>query len=98
MKISFTLCSYCKIRPATQLCDAPIGKSRYIAHPPKSHMKKLHNARYAFVKVEMEKVITCDRPICEICATRIAAGVDFCPTCMEKIRTIPTKYAKEKNV
>lgn len=80
------LCSHCKVRPATLLCDAPIGRKNYIGHPPRHLMEKAKNWNYAFVKVEMSEVITCDRPICDKCATRVAEEIDLCPNCMERIK------------
>ena len=32
--------------------------------------------------------ITCDKLICEDCATHIANEIDFCPNCMEKLRNM----------
>lgn len=98
MPIKLILCSFCKSKPATRLCDAPIGRIRYIGHPPRHLLKKAKNYQNAWVKVEMQKVVTCNRPICEECATKVAAGVDFCPTCMERIKTTPTKYKIERKL
>ena len=88
------LCSHCRRRPATRLCDAPIGRSRYIGHPPRSLMQKAKMWDIAWAKVEMESVITCDRPICENCATQVAAGIDYCPECMNRIKATPTYYGR----
>lgn len=90
----FFICDHCKKRPATRLCDAAVGRSHYIGHPPRYLMEQAKKYEYAWVKVEMDKIITCDRPICEICATRVAADVDYCPTCMERIRSTPTWYKR----
>lgn len=89
-------CSYCKKRPATKLCDAPIGRSSYVGHPPRSEMEKAKRWDVAFHKVEMTTMHTCDRPICNQCATEIHPGIDYCPTCMERIRTTPTRYERRK--
>lgn len=40
-------CFYCKKRIATKLCDAPIGRSRYIGHPPRSLMQKAKSSETA---------------------------------------------------
>lgn len=88
------MCSHCGIRAATRLCDMPIGRARYIGHPPRHLMEKAKSYSNAWVKVEMERTITCDRPICKECATQVAADIDFCPDCMEHIRTTPTRYKR----
>ena len=91
------LCSFCKKRPATKLCDAPIGTSRYIGHPPRYLMQKAKNYNTAWLNLQMQKTITCDRRICDHCATQVAAGIDYCPKCMERIRTAPTRYKRRTN-
>lgn len=40
----------------------------------------------AWAKVDMDWVITCDKTMCDKCATRIAADIDFCPDCLRKIK------------
>lgn len=92
MDITRNMCSYCGIRPAKRLCDAPIGSSHFIGHPPHSEIMKAKDSYVAFHTVYMSKTITCDRPICEKCATRIAADIDFCPSCMERIKKTITHY------
>lgn len=91
-------CSYCKRRPATKLCDAPIGHSSYVGHPPRSEMEKAKRWDTAFHKVEMIKTLTCDRPICDQCATEIHPGIDYCPICMEGIRTKPIRYKRSLRI
>lgn len=98
MDITPNMCSFCRARPATRLCDAPIGRMTYIGHPPRSEMMKAKSWDVAFHTVEMTKTITCDRPICERCATRITADIDFCPDCMERIKTTPTRYQRRKTI
>ena len=87
LELSTTWCPFCQKRPATRLCDAPIGKSHYIGHPPRSEMMKAKNGDIAFKTVHMEETITCDRLICDECATRIAHEIDYCPDCIERIKT-----------
>ncbi len=79
------LCSFCRRRIATKLCDAPIKRLRWVGHPPRiDGIFDPHEP--------MERTFTCNRPICEECATEIGDGIDFCPSCMERI-----KNEKEKN-
>ncbi len=88
------LCSYCRKRLATKLCDAPIGTARYIAHPPRTMMQKAKSFSTAFLTVKMKWTETCDMPICDECATEISRGIDYCPRCMERIRQKPVRYKK----
>lgn len=73
------LCSNCKKRVATRLCDFPVATSRYIGHPPRSEMLRSQTVTYAFYTVRMSKTITCDRPLCEKCAVKNGKNIDFCP-------------------
>ncbi|MBP2638291.1 MAG: hypothetical protein H6Q72_4198 [Firmicutes bacterium] len=34
------------------------------------------------------KKVTCDRPICESCATHLGYETDFCPKCMKKVKDL----------
>lgn len=79
-------CSFCG-RPATRLCDAPIGRAHYLGHPPRHLMLKAKFCETAWTKVDMDWTVTCDRAICERCATRISADIDFCPDCVREIKT-----------
>ena len=88
-------CYYCRVRPATRLCDAPIGRKRYIGHPPRYLMEKAQSYNNYWFKVEMESVITCDKPICAECATSFGSDIDFCPDCMKRIRDKPIKYRRK---
>jgi len=40
----------------------------------------------AWAKVDMDWTITCDKAMCDKCATRIAADIDFCPDCVRGIK------------
>ena len=73
-----TLCAFCGNRPATKLCDAPKGHHRYIGHLPKGES-------------EAETTLTCNRLMCDHCATHTSNGLDFCPDCVERIHTITEK-------
>lgn len=87
-------CSFCGKRPATKLCDAPIRRGHYIGHPPRSELEKAKRYDIAFRKVEMVTVHTCDRQICDECATEIYRGIDYCPSCMERIKNTLTTYKR----
>lgn len=79
------LCAICKKRVATKLCDAPKGRMHFIGHPPRYLMEKSHHSDVAFLTVQMHRVMTCDKPLCEKCAVSIFPEVDYCPMCAEKI-------------
>lgn len=80
-----TLCSVCKKRTATRLCDFPIGTSRYVGHPPRGQMREAKKHSVAWKKVEMSKTITCDKPLCDKCAIKVHENFDLCPSCRAKI-------------
>ncbi len=86
------LCSYCGRRPATKLCDMPVRQHFIIGHPIRtigwngfSSMDKSIPASYT---------ATCDRPVCDKCATSVGYDIDFCPDCMEHIRNTAIRYKK----
>ena len=79
------LCPFCGERSATRLCDAPIGVRRFVGHPPR-HLAVFLPSRIVW-EIPMVSTLTCDRPICESCATRIGAEIDYCPDCMRRIVT-----------
>lgn len=86
-----SFCRFCKTSRATKLCDMPIGRSRYCGHPPRHLMEKAKNINYAFVSISMEKVITCDKEMCDKCATNVCSDIDFCPDCVMKIKIAANK-------
>lgn len=75
-----TLCPFCKRRAATRLCDAPMQRIRFCGHPPLSEMRQ-----HGHFLGPMERLTSCDRPMCAECASEIAPDVDFCPDCMRRI-------------
>lgn len=77
---SDVLCSICKKRPATKLCDFPIGRSRYVGHPPRHLMEQAKRSDVAWKEVCMSWTITCDRPLCSECAISMSDEIDFCPS------------------
>ena len=79
------LCSVCKKRPATRLCDFPIGTSQYIGHPPRIQMQEAKQYDVAYKKIEMSKTITCDKHLCDQCTVQISSGFDFCPSHIDEI-------------
>ncbi len=81
-------CSCCKKRLATRLCDAPIARARYIGHQLRFEILWTEKCEVDFNKVEMSHTITCDRPICDNCSTRVSDGIDYCPECLRRIKTI----------
>ena len=62
-------CDFCKRREATLLCDVPV-------------MKVVSHARGCGFESD---ILTCDRKMCENCATRVH-GFDYCPDCIQRIK------------
>ncbi len=77
------LCSYCGSRPATKLCDMPVHRHSFVGHVPIG--AGISKSSY---------VSTCDRPVCDKCATSVGYDIDFCPDCMEHIRNTAIQYKK----
>lgn len=80
------ICTMCKKRPATKLCDFPLHKSRYVGHPPRHLMQQAQSTAYAFKEVKMSWTITCDKPLCDRCAISMNADIDFCPTHIQEMQ------------
>ena len=78
-------CSFCG-RPATRLCERPVGRGHHVGHPPRSVM--LHTAPDE--KVPMSWTFTCDAPLCERCAVSLGSGIDFCPACVRRMKSLPS--------
>lgn len=76
------LCSTCNKRPATKICDFPIGRSRCIGHPPRGRRDYVD---YAFVETKMSWTETCDKPLCDQCAISMNAEIDFCPSHIKEL-------------
>ena len=81
------ICSICKSRPATKLCDFPTGRSRYVGHPPRYLMDQAKNTKYAFKEIQMQWAMTCDKPLCDKCAISTAHEIDFCPTHIQDLQS-----------
>ena len=69
--VNAVLCSVCRKRKAIVLCDAIIGNMRYAGHPPK--------VNGVFSNEPMESAITCDKPMCSRCTTKVTEHMDLCP-------------------
>lgn len=80
------ICSVCHKRQATRLCDFPIGTTHYIGHPPRAQMFEAQNINIAWKKVEMDKTITCDKPLCDECAIKMGNQIDFCPNHIQEMQ------------
>lgn len=82
-------CQFCKKRTATKQCDMPIGRKKNLHI---SETIKLPEGAYVKVtdyeKSFKEYTLTCDKYLCDKCATSISKEVDFCPSCMKKIKNI----------
>lgn len=72
-------CSVCKKRLATKLCDFPIGRDRYIGHPPRYLMEQAKRSDVAWKQIEMSRTVTCDKTLCAECAISMGGGIDLCP-------------------
>lgn len=86
------VCVFCHKRPATRLCDAPVGMQRFCGHPPRSLAIYLPDR----LVWEISPVITCDKPMCEECAIEIVSGIDYCPRCIERIKKRAAEKGKRK--
>lgn len=49
-------------------------------------MEKAHNVNVAYMGLEMERTMTCNRPMCDKCATEIAHEIDYCTKCINRIK------------
>lgn len=87
-------CSFCS-RPATKLCDAPVGRSYYVGHPPRSLVEAGKMRDVYWKKVDNGWVRTCDKPICDRCAVSIAPEIDYCPDCVRRIKMAAAQKRKE---
>ena len=65
-------------KEATKLCDAVIGESRYLGHPPKKD-------GVIDCSTPMSSYITCDKPLCDNHAVSITKSMDLCPEHAKKI-------------
>lgn len=86
------LCPFCRKRRATRLCDAPTGRLHWCGHPPRT--LRIPGAGYWPWEKPMHITLTCDRPICESCATRIGGEIDYCPRCIARITTEAKRNGK----
>lgn len=77
-KLPENRCQFCKKREATKLCDKVKGEYSYIGHPPKINGK-------IDMTIQMTGLRTCDKKMCDICATNIS-GMDLCPDCLAEIK------------
>jgi hypothetical protein len=73
-----TVCTLCKIRKATVLCDFPESRSHFAGHPP-----KVNGA--VNLKEPMSWTNTCDRPMCEKCAIKMDNEIHICTSCCAKL-------------
>lgn len=85
------LCQFCGKRPATRLCDAPVGYTRYIGHPPRHLMQKAQSWDIAWSHVSMCEIVTCDRYLCDRCAVNVGVDIDYCPDCVKRIKIAAAK-------
>jgi len=72
------ICVFCG-KPATKLCDFPMGYVGIIFDLPKNEKVFDYKGR----DITAEQLVTCSRPMCEACSTEWE-GMDFCPHCIEK--------------
>ena len=75
-------CVFCG-KPATKLCDFPMGYTGIIFDLPKEEK----TFDYKGNDITAEQLVTCSRPMCNECATEFH-GMDFCPHCIEEMKEI----------
>ena len=68
------LCKVCHKRKATRQCDCPKGHIQDVGHSLNGGAPR-------------EWIITCDRLMCDECAVHIVGDIDFCPMCVQLIKT-----------
>lgn len=69
-------------RQATKLCDIVTGVASWAGHPPRKNGVFTDQLG----EVPMEWNLTCDKPICEKCATHMNEHMDICPDCIKEIK------------
>ena len=70
------------IIPHEERCEFCRNSATNICDYPVGHWVSPH------MVAEVGKLITCDRRICNDCATNLGYETDFCPDCMEKVRKL----------
>jgi hypothetical protein len=71
-------CDFCKKRKAIKLCDFPIYYGKRLCFRGVTEEDRKNWSNHG----------TCDKKICEVCATNIDTEVDFCPKCIEKLKKV----------
>ncbi len=81
------LCEVCHKRKATRLCDKVKGEWRFAGHPPMEWEQDPYDGEWyrKMSDIPMSGISTCDRKMCDECATNIS-GMDLCPRCIKEIR------------
>jgi hypothetical protein len=90
VKLPENICQACKKREATKLCDKVKGEYKWAGHPPRS-TRVISHTKQAFSE-PLTGTITCDRMLCDKCATNIT-GMDLCPRCLSEIKMALKKKA-----
>ena len=63
-------------------------------------MLRAKSTDYAFFRVSMCEIMTCDRYMCDRCAVNIGADIDYCPDCVRRVKIAAarkgTNYGNER--
>ncbi len=76
---NFTICSICKKRKATILCDMPTSRVHNL------HLRNDDNST-DYKNSFKQYTETCDSPVCEKCALEVGGDIHFCKLCADKLK------------
>lgn len=79
------MCDICHKRKATKLCDRIKSHWKWAGHTP-MHWEEYKGEMYrVYEKGPMSGTDTCDKQLCEVCATFVI-GMDLCPGCLKELK------------
>ena len=87
------VCYFCQ-KPATKLCDCPLGYPHCAGHTPKG--LEVYDADGDEITADI--ATRCSRKMCDACATTIFENVDFCPLCINIIDKVIKKQKWDRAV
>ncbi len=81
------MCEICRKRKATKLCDRIKAEWHWAGHPPAYWEKDEYTGEMykLYTKGPMSGINTCDKKLCDMCATHVI-GMDLCPGCFNELK------------
>lgn len=76
------VCVFCG-KPATKLCDFPMGYQTFAGHTPKAFVISDADGN----DITSNVLVRCSRPMCNECSTDYR-DMDFCPFCLKQMKKI----------